>query len=201
MNYGIAFTKPNYNWKEGYNEVNKDLLTSLSTSYQYKWAAKDAMREHVISGLHTKFHDDCTFNTIINWCGNCDRVTFNVGNGEETARIVSILDVPFSRESDSEKKIKNGYVNYIRSRIQGKKCSIPYTFSSFGGIRFDSGNLSELGVLSIIGFDNVYSYDGYQVPAMLVQSSKDFNWYIIHIDDLPYSLVEKIAKGNFNFGK
>lgn len=201
MKYRIAFTKPNYDWKEGDNDANKDILTSLSTSYQHKWEAKDAMREHVISGLNSKFRDDCTFNTIINWCGDCDKVRFNVGNGEETARIVSILDVPFNKESDSEKKTKNGYLNYICSRIQGKKCSIPYTFSSFGGIRFDSGNLSELGVLSIIGFDNVYSDDGYQVPAMLVQSSKDFNWYVIYIEDLSYSLVEKIAKENFNFGK
>ena len=199
--YGIIFTKYNHDWNNGDNEAHRDILTRFSYgTYHSKEQAKDILRDYILNGLAQKLTNDCTFNTIINWCGNCNTARFNIGNGEEYARIVPILEFPYRKEEEKEKHLKNGYLQYIYNRIESKNCGNPYQISRDGSFRFDAGDLSELGVLNIVGFQNTYTDDSYRTTAMVVKTDS-LDSYMIFLDDLPCSMVERLAKDNFHFGK
>ena len=104
--YGIIFTKYNYDWK-GDNEAHREILTRFSYgTYPSKEQAKEVLKDYILKGLAQKLTNDCTFNTILNWGGECGIARFNIGNGEEYAKIIPILDFPYRKEEKNEKHLK-----------------------------------------------------------------------------------------------
>ena len=197
--YGIVFTKSNYDWQRGDNEAHREILTRFSYgTYPSKEQAKDVLRDYILNGLAQRLTNDCTFNTVLNWHGGSDMANFNIGNGEEGARIVRILEFPYHKEDDNEKKRKEGYLRYIYHRMEANNCGVPFTITRDGSFGFVAGEFSELGVLNIVGFQNTYTDDAYKTTAMVVQT-ENYNWYMIFLEDLPYSAVERLAKDNFHF--
>lgn len=191
---------------EHIDRLNEDrIFDSLHQVFYVKDDAKRQLRQHVLDKLEGKLGDRYTYNAIINWHGEQNEVTYNMGIlREEKAIIMPILETKWRRENDLERERKNLYIKYITRKLKQRG---NYIDNYENDVDPEKGAMSLKGIeFRDVSVDTViiksfhlvyYSEESQGAPAMVVKNINDGERYMVMLESLSPTKLKQIAQVHF----